>query len=264
VSGLDEAGRPEVAGVRERLALALDVSEPEVALDLAKLLSPVFGVAKVGLELWASVGPAIVGELEDIGFGVFVDLKCHDIPTTVGRAAKAAGAQGARWLTVHAAGGRAMLEAAVSGFAEGSSVAGGQNRRERGLRAGVLAVTVLTSDPDAASEVLIERARLAQETGCAGIVAAASDLGLLAEVGAELVRVVPGIRPVGSATDDQARSSTPGGAVAAGADLLVVGRAVTRAADPLATALAIAEEMAGALAVGGDGSGIPSRRSSAR
>lgn len=245
---MDERRGTGEAGVRARLALALDLADPAAAVSLARSLADVIGVAKVGLELWALAGPAVVGELREAGLEVFCDLKCHDIPTTVERAARAVGALGARWLTVHGAGGPAMVAAAVSGFSEGAGFAAGRPARpEDGLAAGVLAVTVLTSEPGPEPGVIAERVALAAEVGCAGIVAAATDLGLVAGVAPGLVRVVPGIRPAGVGAHDQARVATPARAIELGADVLVLGRAVTRASDPLAAAQAIADEVARAL-----------------
>lgn len=261
---MDELRGMEAAGVRAHLALALDVADPEEAVALARSLAPVIGVAKVGLELWALAGPAVVGELRSSGLEVFCDLKCHDIPTTVGRAARAVGTLGARWLTVHGAGGRAMVDAAVSGFSEGADAAGSRPARLVGLAPGVLAVTVLTSAADPEPGVVAERAALAADAGCAGIVAAATDLALVEGVAPGLVRVVPGIRPAGSARDDQARVASPAQAIEMGADVLVLGRAVTRAPDPLAAARAIAEEVASALDRRAAASKEPGRASPAR
>lgn len=264
MSGVDESRGIGVAGVRARLALALDVADPRTAVAMARSLAPVIGVAKVGLELWALAGPAVVGELREAGLEVFCDLKCHDIPTTVERAARAVGALGARWLTVHGAGGRAMVEAAVSGFSGGAEAATSRPARSGGLEPGVLAVTVLTSAAEAEPAVLLDRAAMAAEAGCAGIVAAATDLPLLARVAPALLRVVPGIRPAGVGVHDQARVATPATAIEMGADVLVLGRAVTRAPDPLGAARAIAAEVAGALDGRGDGPKEPGRASPAR
>ena len=110
--------------MRARLAVALDVDDPVAALRLARELQPWFGVAKVGLELYSAAGPDIVGGLTDLGLDVFCDLKLHDIPTTVGRAARVIGALGARYLNFHAQGGVAMLTAGVDGFLAGAAEAG--------------------------------------------------------------------------------------------------------------------------------------------
>ncbi len=222
-----------MAEARERLALALDLGDLNDALDLARRLSPYFGVAKVGLELFAAAGPVAVTALIEEGLAVFLDLKLHDIPTTVRRAARVVGALGARYVTLHAAGGLAMLEAGVEGLGQGAA--------DHGLPAPVaLGVSVLTSDAHASPELLRERACLAASSGCGGVVCAARDLEVIALAAPGLVRVVPGIRPAGSRANDQARSATVEEALRKGADLLVIGRPVTQASDPEAAAAAIA------------------------
>ncbi len=162
---------------RDRLVLALDVSSLEEATDLAVRLQPWFGSVKIGLELFAAEGPLAVDALLDEGFPVFLDLKLHDIPTTVGRAARRLGAMGVSYATVHASGGEDMLRAAVEGFDQGWSdaVANGQPEPPAGA-AGILAVTVLTSDLNVDGEVVAARASLAARTGCLGVVCAAGDL----------------------------------------------------------------------------------------
>ena len=212
-----------------RLALALDLDDLERARRLAGSVAQYIGIVKVGLELYASAGPAAVKAFQDDGFAVFLDLKLHDIPTTVGQAARGLARLGPAYLTVHAAGGAAMLEAAAEGIALGSSGAG--------LPPPIgLGVTVLTSDPDADPETLARRAALAASSGLGGVVCAATDLGVVRAAARGLITVVPGTRPPGAALDDQARVATPAEAIAAGADVLVVGRVVTAAADPIAAA----------------------------
>ena len=223
--------------LKERLALALDVDDLVVALRLARRLRPWFGVAKVGLELFASAGPEAVSTLIAEGYGVFLDLKFHDIPTTVRRAARVAGGLGVTFATVHTQGGEEMVRAAVEGMSEGATAAGVPEPC-------VLGVTVLTSDRDAPADALAARARLAAAAGCGGLVCAAADLAVTRKAAPGLVTVVPGIRPSGAPTDDQARAATPGAAIAAGADLLVIGRAVTGASDPEAVAADVAAEVA--------------------
>lgn len=224
--------------VRAKLAVALDVDDSVAALRLARELRPSFGVAKVGLELYSAAGPDVIGLLADLDYDVFADLKFHDIPTTVGRAARVIGALGVRYLNFHAQGGPDMLAAGVDGFMGGAA--------DAGLPPPVpLAVTILTSDADAPSEVLTTRVRWAVEAGCGGVVCAVGDVATVKAEGPHLVAVVPGIRPAGTPTHDQARMGTPEEAVAAGADVLVLGRAVTRAPDPAAAGLAIARSLAG-------------------
>lgn len=234
------AAPPEV---RARLAVALDVDDAVAALRLGRELAPWFGVAKVGLELYAAAGPDIVVRLADLGLDVFCDLKLHDIPTTVGRAARVIGSLGAQYLNFHAQGGVAMLTAGVDGFLGGAA--------EAGLPAPVpLAVTVLTSDGGAPAHILGKRVQAALEAGCGGVVCAASDVREVKQLGPRLVAVTPGIRPAGTDVHDQARAATPESAVAAGSDLLVVGRAVTHADDPAAAASALADAVARAAATG--------------
>ncbi|MDE3086150.1 MAG: orotidine-5'-phosphate decarboxylase [Acidobacteriota bacterium] len=221
---------------RQHLVLALDVDDLVVALRLARRLRPFFGVAKVGLELFGAAGPETVSALTVEGYRVFCDLKLHDIPTTVRRAANVIGGLGAAFTTVHTQGGADMLRAAVEGMAAGAAAAGVPSPC-------VLGVTVLTSAAEAPSDELAARTALAAETGCGGVVCAAADLPVVRRVAPRLVTVVPGIRLPGGPTQDQARAATPAAAVAAGAELLVVGRAVTGAADPERAAGELLEEV---------------------
>lgn len=224
---------------RARLALVLDVDDHVAALRLARDLRPWFGVAKVGLELYSAVGPDAIAPLAELGYDVFVDVKLHDIPTTVERAARVLGALGASYVTMHAMGGVDMLRAGVTGLAEGAANAGLDQPC-------ALAVTILTSDDGAPPHILSKRVQLAMEAGCGGIVCAAADLAEVRRLAPAMVKVVPGIRPPGSDLHDQARSATPAEALQAGADILVVGRAVTQASDPGAAAAALVAELASA------------------
>lgn len=233
-------GSPSPDPARDRLALALDVDDLVPALRLARQLSPWFSVAKVGLELFSAAGPEAVGALIDLGYDVFADLKYHDIPTTVGRAARVTGALGARYLNFHAQGGAEMLRAGVDGFRAGADDAGLPDPV-------ALAVTVLTSEPEAPPGELSRRVRTAVEAGCGGVVCAAADIALVREDGPGLLMVVPGIRLAGTDHHDHGRPSTPGPAVAAGAGLLVVGRTVTAAPDPAAAAARVHAEVVAAL-----------------
>jgi len=219
--------------IRRRLALALDVDDLVEAHRLATLLRPWFGVAKVGLELFSADGPDAIGALRDLGYQVFLDLKLFDIPTTVNRSTRVLGSLGVEYLTLHALGGVDMLRAGVEGLHDGAARAGLPDPT-------ALAVTVLTSDDGAPPHIVPNRVRLALEGGCGGLVLAAEDLQTARELAPRLLRVVPGIRPAGSARHDQARAASPQEAVANGADLLVIGRAVTAAEDPEAAAAAIA------------------------
>jgi orotidine-5'-phosphate decarboxylase len=221
--------------LRDRLALALDVDDLVEARRLAKELSPYFGVAKVGMELFYAAGPDAVAVLVEEGYRVFADLKLYDIPTTVARAASVIGALGASFLTIHAHGGVDMLRAGVEGFVDGATKAG--------LPVPIaLAVTVLTSDPDAPPHILPKRVMIALDAGCPGIVCAAADVREAKQLAPRIFATVPGIRPEGADRHDQARAATPAEALAAGADLLVIGRAVTRADDrPRAAAALVAQ-----------------------
>jgi len=215
--------------IRSRLALALDVDDLIEAKRLAASLRPYFGTIKVGLELYLAAGPTSVGYFVEAGFDVFCDLKLHDIPNTVQRAAGVVGSLGARWMTAHTSGGPSMLCAAVEGLAEGAANAGMP-------APGVLGVTILTSDDTASEADLVARCDLAVDTGCGGIICAAPDLAITEPWADRLVRVVPGIRLPGGDTHDQARVAAPGDALVDGADLLVIGRMVTAADDPVAAA----------------------------
>lgn len=219
--------------VRSRLALVLDVDDSVEALRLARDLQPWFGTAKVGLELFSASGPNVLGALQEMGYDVFCDLKFHDIPTTVERAARVIGSLGARYLNFHAQGGTTMLKAGVEGFISGAIDAGLPTPT-------ALAVTVLTSDGDAPAHILPKRVQAALEAGCGGIVCAASDVAEAKQYGPRLFTVVPGIRPAGAPRHDQARAATPEEAITSGADLLVIGRAVTHSTDPAMAADAIA------------------------
>jgi orotidine-5'-phosphate decarboxylase len=229
---------------RPSLCVALDGSDLGWIRSTASILAEHVGWLKVGLEAFSAHGPALVEELTALGPPIFVDLKLHDIPATVGRAAANCAACGASMLTVHAAGGRKMLEAAVEGAAEIST----------GERPKIVAVTVLTSlDGMALSELEFGKspqdlvrawAGLARKCGLDGVVASAHEAATLREdFGADFLIVTPGIRPASSAADDQRRVVTPADAVRAGANVLVVGRPITRAADPAAAARGIVEEM---------------------
>jgi orotidine-5'-phosphate decarboxylase len=220
------------AAVRDRLALALDVDDAVEANRLARQLRPWFGTVKIGLELFSACGPSIVQTMIDDGYRVFLDLKMADIPTTVEKAARVLGALGVSYLTMHAFIGPDVLAAGVRGLTDGAE------------RAGLpvpapLAVTVLTSDAGAPPHILGDRVRAARAAGCAGVVCAAGDVDEAKAIAPELLCVVPGIRPGGTDQHDQARSATPRAALAAGADLLVVGRAVTAQPDRPAAAAAL-------------------------
>jgi orotidine-5'-phosphate decarboxylase len=170
------------------------------------------------------------------GYRILLDLKLHDIPTTVGRSSRVLGALGVSYLTMHAAGGLQMLRAGVDGLADGAASAG--------LEPPVaVAVTVLTSQPDGPTHVLWERVAAAIEARCGGVVCAATDLAEVMELGPALLTVVPGTRLEGGAHHDQSRVATPLHALRAGADVLVIGRTVTAAADRERAAAALVESI---------------------
>ena len=233
-----------------RVITALDVPGPDQALELAARLGPAGGFVKVGLELFSAAGPGVVGRLQELGRDVFLDLKYHDIPNTVASAARVAATLGASLCTMHAGNGRAAMTAAAAALAEAPV------HPVTGRRPALLAVTVLTSlsedelqetspSPDHLADRIARLANLAWASGCDGLVCSAADLpSLRAAIGPDPLIVTPGIRPAGAAADDQHRVTTPRQAMAAGADFLVIGRPITRAADPAAALAAIGAELA--------------------
>lgn len=229
-----------------QLCIALDGSDRGWITRSARSLEPAADWFKIGLEAFTAHGPDLVRDMAGFGRPVFLDLKFHDIPNTVARAAANAARAGAAMLNVHAAGGRAMMEAAVQAVREVDP--SGATR--------VIAVTVLTSlDGEALAEMgqdrspetlALEWARFARDSGLDGVVASARDAEAIRRAcGPEFLIVTPGIRPRWAAGHDQRRTVTPQDAVAAGADVLVVGRPITTASDPASAAAAIAEEMRG-------------------
>ena len=227
----------------DRLIVALDFPSEHAAFALVDRLEGRCRWFKVGLELYLAAGPSVVEYLVAEGYHVFLDLKLHDIPNTVAGAVRSLSSSGASLLTVHAAGGAAMLAAA----AEAASCS------PKSLR--LLAVTVLTSmdatqlagigvDSSVADQV-VRLARLAAAAGLTGVVCSAHELvALRRELGAEPMLVVPGIRPLGAAHGDQSRVATPADALCAGASMLVVGRPITQAASPESVVDAILAELA--------------------
>jgi orotidine-5'-phosphate decarboxylase len=220
-----------------RVIVALDFPDMMSAFGLAARLDPEICAVKVGKELFTVAEAGLVRELVRRGFRVFLDLKFHDIPNTVSQACAAATRLGVWMIDVHAAGGAAMLTAARDAIARTAAVEG----RTPPL---LVAVTVLTSlDADdlvaigvigTTEEQVLRLAQLAQNCGLDGVVCSAQEAAMLrAACGADFKLVTPGIRPEGAAAHDQARVMTPEAAVAAGADYLVIGRAITGAADPL-------------------------------
>jgi orotidine-5'-phosphate decarboxylase len=221
---------------RQRLIVALDVSTAAAARKIVAAVGDSAHAYKVGMQLYTAEGPSIVSELVGSGRRVFLDLKYHDIPNTVGAAVREAARLGASMLTVHASGGGKMLRAAV------------EAAQKPGLL--VLGVTVLTSLDDVelgkiglrggALDQVLRLAALALSNGCKGVVASALEAAALREeFGHDFTIVTPGVRLAGSGPNDQARVVTPSEAISAGASHIVVGRPITEASDPAAEARAI-------------------------
>ncbi len=227
---------------KDRLIVALDVSSAAAARRIVQSLGEAATTYKVGKQLFTAEGPQIVRDLISSGRKVFLDLKFHDIPNTVGAAVRSAADLGVVMLTVHASGGSKMLKAAVEAAAQSSS------------KPTVLAVTVLTSFTDAdVQEVgfpgtvlnqVLHLGALARAAGCGGLVSSAREVAeLRRELGEGFAIVTPGIRPAGSAAGDQARIVTPRDAVASGATHLVIGRPILEAPDPAKAAADIVAEI---------------------
>lgn len=220
----------------DRLVVALDASSRDEVLRLVDALQGTVGVFKIGLQAFIANGPALVREVVSRGERVFLDLKIHDIPNTARHAVAEAASLGASIATVHTAGGEPMLRAC---------------NHETLL---VLGVTILTSLAEAdllrigfggsAVDNAVRLARLAQESGLRGVVASPHEIAPIREAcGQGFVILTPGIRPRGADAGDQQRVMTPGEAVRAGADYIVVGRPITNAADPRSAASRVVEEI---------------------
>jgi orotidine-5'-phosphate decarboxylase len=221
--------------MKEKIIIALDVSSREQALRLVRALHDLAGMFKVGSQLYMAAGPSIVREIVDMGGRVFLDLKFHDIPNTVTHAAVEAAKLGVFMMTIHASGGRAMME----------SVAEELDEKFGSKRPRVVAVTILTSlDTPAVFEIGLERpieeqverlALLAQDCGVDGIVCSPREIQPLRRIVDANFRIVtPGIRMPDQPLNDQLRTATPPAALAAGADYIVLGRAITAEPDPRA------------------------------
>ena len=224
---------------KDKIIVALDVASAEQARELVQQLASQVGWFKVGLQLFTS-GPAIIEEIKAGGAKVFLDLKFHDIPNTVRQAVRSACALGADMLTIHLCGGLEMCRAAIEGRADWSTL--------------LLGVTVLTSQNDqtlaevgikanVAEQVLL-LATLAKAAGIGGLVASPHEVRALRDqFGSHFTIVTPGVRPAGTNPGDQRRVMTPAEALKAGSDHLVIGRAITAAANPVAALNDILEEM---------------------
>ena len=231
---------------RDRIMVALDCGREE-ALELAQKLNGHARWVKVGMTLYYACGPEIVAAMRELGMHVFVDLKLHDIPHQVRGAAESVARAGADILTIHALGGSKMVAAAREGVEAAAEARGGERPR-------LIAVTVLTSMDDAAlAEVGVARtpaeevralAAMVQANGADGIVCSPQEAAAMRELlGPEALIVTPGVRPAGAALGDQSRVATPAAAVAAGASMLVIGRPITEADDPVAAFEAIVDEL---------------------
>jgi orotidine-5'-phosphate decarboxylase len=227
---------------RDRLIVALDVSRAAEARRIVAALGGLVSTYKVGKQLFTAEGPQVVRDLGAAGRRVFLDLKYHDIPNTVGSAVREAAALGVSMLTVHASGGEKMLRAAAEAAAKSDG------------KPLILAVTVLTSLDQAdleevgvlseMSTQVLRLARLAHRAGCGGIVTSARETQAVREsLGQDLAVLVPGVRPAGTDAGDQARIATPAEAIRWGATYVVVGRPITAAADPVRSAQQILAEI---------------------
>lgn len=225
------------------LILALDVPDDAEAMAVLDRLGDSIGHVKIGLQLFTRYGPDFVSRVADRGYRIFLDLKLHDIPNTVASAVQSLARLPIDLLTIHTCGGAEMMRRAE------------QTRREHAPKLTLLGVTVLTSldAPDLAatgiadtvSGQVLRLARLASECGVGGLVCSPLELPLLrTELDANLILVTPGVRPAGSAPDEQKRVLTPAEAARAGSTFIVVGRPILRAADPAAAARAVTRELA--------------------
>ncbi len=233
---------------KDRLIIALDVDTTEEALSLVEKLQDYVGVFKVGMQLYNSEGPEILKKIHSLGGKIFLDLKLHDIPNTVGQAASVLTRHGVFMYNVHTAGGSEMMKKAR----ESADKVSGQNGSIRPL---VIGVTVLTSINQSilenemgvsrsVEEQVVSWARLAKESGLDGVVASPKEIRAIREAcGEEFVIITPGVRPEWAAANDQKRVMTPREAIASGASYLVVGRPITAAADPVDAAKRIVSEM---------------------
>lgn len=239
---------------RSSLIVALDFDSLSSAVKFATQIADLVGLFKIGNQLFTAAGPAAVKEIAALGSGVFLDLKYHDIPNTVaGAVLSASGMSGVELLNVHALGGKAMMEAAAQAVSAGVPMGADRPR--------LLAVTVLTSmDQKTMKEVgvggtpksrVVKLALLAKESGVDGVVASVQEAKAIRKAcGDGFLIVTPGVRPkdsdVESSADDQSRKATPGEAIRAGADFLVVGRPILASRDPRAAAESIVDEIASA------------------
>jgi len=222
----------------DRLVIAVDLSVPDEIFRLVDDLHGVAGVFKIGLQAFTANGPPLVREIVARGVKVFLDLKIHDIPNTAGHAVAEAAALGAAMITVHAAGGEAMLRASAAA-APGALLLGVTILTS--LDAADLAAIGFSGEP---LECALRLAQLSKAAGLRGVVCSPREIRpIRAALGDDFVILTPGIRPEGSESGDQRRTLTPAEAIGAGADYIVVGRPITEARDRRAAAMRIVEEM---------------------
>ena len=227
---------------KSRIIVSLDFSDPDLAYRHLQRLHPDHCRVKVGKELFTSSGPAFIRKLIKDGYDVFLDLKFHDIPNTVAKACQAAAALGVWMLNVHVAGGREMLRYARDAI---------DKAPHRPLLIGVTVLTSMSSQDlketgiqSGTEKQVLRLTRLCREAGLDGVVCSAQEVSVVRrEFGKDFCLVTPGIRPAGSAADDQKRTMTPAEAIAAGSDYLVIGRPIIQAPDPLQALLAIEREI---------------------
>lgn len=233
---------------REKVIFALDIDKLADVDRWAELLAGHVGMFKVGKQLFTAGGPATVERVRARGIDVFLDLKYHDIPNTVAMAGIEAARLGAKLFNVHALGGYDMMARTAEEVRKGAGASGTR----------ILAVTILTSSTEQTlrevgidrpvPEMVVRLAMLAKKAGIDGVVASPQEVGIIREAcGTDFLVVTPGVRPATASADDQKRIMTPGEAVAAGADYLVIGRPISAVPDPVAACRAIVEEIAGVL-----------------
>ncbi len=225
-----------------KVLVALDYPTEKKALELIEKLDPNLCRLKVGKEMFTHLGPAFIEKIQNKNFQVFLDLKYHDIPNTVARACETAADLGVWMLNVHALGGKRMMEAAAN------AIVNKQNRPY------LIAVTILTSMSEtdlneigiqqSPAECAVHLANMAKQSGLDGVVCSAQEAQVMRrKLGDKFLLITPGIRPAGSATDDQHRIMTPVDAIKAGSSYLVIGRPITQAEDPVGILLTINSEI---------------------
>jgi orotidine-5'-phosphate decarboxylase len=229
------------------IIVALDVPSIAEAKRLVEELGDSINTYKVGMELFYSAGPEALQMVRSTGKNIFLDLKLHDIPNTVAQGAKALTTLGADFISIHSVGGTGMMQETARAVAAAAAAQGVSRPK-------LLAITVLTSIGEAdwqelrysgvIADQVVHLAKLAQQAGIDGVVASPQEAGNIRRAcGDNFLIVTPGVRPAGSAINDQSRIATPAGAVKAGANYLVIGRPITASADPRAAAEAIRQEM---------------------